>query len=80
MPGEGHLHFYLDTDAPIEHDKAAIPSEGEWGHVALTSYFFNIFFAGSHTISVQLVNNDCTPVMPLVIAKITVRVTAGGLG
>ncbi len=79
-PGEGHLHFYLDVDAPLEPDKVAIPANGSWGHIALTTYFFNIVFAGNHTISAQLVNNDCTPVVPIVIAKITIRITAGGLG
>jgi outer membrane protein assembly factor BamB len=72
VPGEGHLHFYLDVDAPTAPGQPAIPSSGVWAHVSDTNYTFKNVAAGSHTISVELVNNDHTPLNPPVVQKITV--------
>lgn len=80
VPGEGHLHFYLDVDAPTTAGQPAIPASGVWAHVSGTTYTFTNVAAGTHTISVQLVNNDHTPVIPLVVAKITITVVAAGGG
>jgi len=76
VTGEGHLHFYLDIDAPTTPGVAAAPTSGVWAHVSDTSHTFTDVAPGSHTISAQLVNNDHTPVIPLVIQKITVTVAA----
>jgi plastocyanin len=73
---EGHLHFYLDIDAPTTQGQPAIPASGVWAHVASTDYTFTNVSAGTHTISVELVNNDHTPLNPPVVQKITVMVTA----
>jgi outer membrane protein assembly factor BamB len=72
VAGQGHLHFYLDVDAPTIPDKPAIPSSGIWAHVSDTNYTFKNVSAGTHTISVELVNNDHTPLNPPVVQKITV--------
>ncbi len=77
VPGEGHLHFYLDIDAPTTPDKPAAPASGVWAHVSTTTHTFTNLAPGMHTISVQLINNDHTPVIPLVVTKITVTVPAG---
>jgi outer membrane protein assembly factor BamB len=74
ISGEGHLHFYLDVDAPTTQGQPAIPSGGIWAHVAASSYTFTNVPAGTHTISVELVNNDHTPLNPAVVQKIIVTV------
>ncbi len=76
VAGEGHVHFYLDVPAPTAAGKPAIPPSGVWAHVSGTTYTFSNVAPGTHTITVQLVNNDHTPLLPLVTAQITVTVTA----
>ncbi len=80
VSGEGHLHFYLDVDAPTTPGQPATLASGVWAHVASTSYTFSGVTPGTHTISVQLVNNDHTPLSPAVVAKITITVTGSGGG
>lgn len=78
VPGEGHIHFYLDVAAPTAAGIPAIPTGGTWAHVATTSYTFNNVDTGSHTIAVELVNNDHTPLVPPVVSNISVNVMAAG--
>ena len=73
---EGHVHYFLDVDAPTTPGKPAIPPSGVWAHVATTSYTFTNVAPGTHTISVELVNNDHTPLEPPVVKRITVNVSA----
>jgi plastocyanin len=73
---EGHLHFYLDVDAPTTQGQPAIPASGVWAHVSATTYTFTNVAAGTHTISVELVNNEHTPLDPAVVQKITINVVA----
>lgn len=80
VPGEGHAHFYLDVAAPTAPGQPAVPASGVWAHVSGTTYTFTNVAAGAHTIAVQLVNNDHTPVIPLVVAQINVTVTAASGG
>jgi plastocyanin/predicted lipoprotein with Yx(FWY)xxD motif len=75
-PGEGHVHFYLDIPAPTAAGKPAVPPSGVWAHVSGTTYTFTDVAAGTHTIIVQLVNNDHTPLIPLATAQVTVTVGA----
>ncbi len=76
VPGEGHIHFYLDVPAPTTPGQPAIPPSGVWAHVSGTTYTFTNVAAGMHTITVQLVNNDHTPLIPVITAQITITVTA----
>jgi plastocyanin len=73
---EGHVHYYLDVEAPTAPGQPAIPSSGVWAHVAATTYTFGNVAAGTHTISVELINNDHTPLEPPVVAKININVQA----
>ncbi len=74
VPGEGHLHYFLDVEAPTTPGQPAIPTSGSWTHTANTTYTFNDVASGTHTFSVELVNNDHTPLVPPVVAKSTVTV------
>ncbi len=83
VAGQGHIHYYLDVAAPTTPGQVAIPPSGTWAHVATTTYSFNAVGAGSHTIAVELVNNDHTPLVPPVVQNITINVTSapsGGTG
>jgi hypothetical protein len=71
---EGHVHFYLDVEAPTTPGQPAIPASGTWAQVAATTYTFTNVAAGTHTISVELINNDHTPLEPAVVARITINV------
>jgi len=74
-PGEGHLHYYLDAPVPTNESEPAIPPTG--GYVISTnlSHTWENVTAGEHNLSVQLVNNDHTPLIPLMFD--TVNVTVG---
>ena len=74
FPGQGHLHYYLDVSAPTTPGQPAVPASGSWAHIAATSYTFTNVPGGEHTISVQLVNNDHTPLVPPVVATSKIMV------
>lgn len=76
VAGEGHVHYYLDVDAPTAPGKPAIPASGVWAHVASASNTFSSVAPGAHTISVLLVNNDHTPLIPITVIKVSVNVQA----
>ncbi len=78
-PGEGHVHFYLDVSPlPSTPGQPAIPANANatWAHVSGNTYTFTNVAAGMHTISVQLANNDHTPVIPLATNSVRVTLTA----
>ncbi len=76
VAGEGHLHYFMDVDAPTTPNQVAVPATGAYIATANTSYTFQNVAPGTHTFSVELVNNDHTPLTPPVVAKVTVNVTA----
>jgi len=79
VPGEGHVHYYLDVSPiPIDPTKPALPADIDaiWAHVAAPSYTFTNVTPGMHTLSVQLVNNDHTPVIPLATSMVSVVIPA----
>jgi outer membrane protein assembly factor BamB len=77
VAGQGHLHYYMDVDAPTTPGQPAIPPSGStWATTANTTFTFDNVAPGSHTFSVELVNNDHTPLVPPVVAISTVNVTA----
>lgn len=78
VPGQGHVHYYMDVSPiPNTPGQPAIPANANavWAHVAATSYTFTNVPPGTHTFTVQLANNDHTPVQPPAVASVTV--TAG---
>jgi len=82
VPGEGHIHYYMDADAPTTPGEPAVTEAGTYAATAATSYTWKNVAAGTHTFSVQLVNNDHTPLSTPVVVKIVVTVSksagAGG--
>jgi len=79
VPGEGHVHYYLDVSPiPTDPTKPALPADIDaiWAHVAAPSYTFTNVTPGMHTLSVQLVNNDHTPVIPLATSMVSVVIPA----
>ena len=76
VAGQGHVLYFLDVEAPTTPGQPAIPSGGIWAHVAATTYTFTNVAAGTHTIAVELVNNDHTPLTPPVVAKVSITVAA----
>ena len=61
-PGEGHLHFMLDLAPVVVWDKAE-------------PYTFADVPAGGHRLTVELVNNDHSPLVPPVVQVIDFQVT-----
>ena len=82
VAGEGHIHYYLDAIPPTASGQPATPPSGSvWTTTANTSFTFANVAAGTHTIWVQLVNNDHTPLVPPVLAKVVIVLsTAAGGG
>ncbi len=72
--GQGHLHYFLDVDAPITPGQPAVTAPGTYVATANTTYTWPNVQPGTHTFSVELVNNDHTPLVPPVVAKATVTV------
>jgi plastocyanin len=74
---EGHIHYFLDVTPPTTQGQPAIPPSGSvWAATPNTSYTFKNVTSGTHTISVELVNNDHTPLNPPVVASVTITVQA----
>lgn len=74
--GEGHIHFYLDVDPiPTSPGKPAVTSDaGTYHATARTTHAWRDVSKGTHSLGVQLVNNDHTPLDPPVFAQQDVRV------
>ena len=70
----GHLHFFLDVDAPTTAFEPAVTEEGTYAVSIDPSYTWSDLETGTHKLSVELVNNDGSPVIPLVIAEITIYI------
>jgi outer membrane protein assembly factor BamB len=74
VQGEGHLHYFLDYEAPTTQGQPAIPpadSNVTWAATADATHTFSNVAAGEHYISVELVNNDHTPLNPAVVQKVS---------
>jgi hypothetical protein len=74
VPGEGHLIFYRDVAVPTEPGKPAITAEGTYVVRAVNAFNWESMDIGTHNFSVQLVNNDVTPLDPPVYATINISV------
>jgi len=74
-PNTGHVIYYLDVDAPLTYGTAATTATGTYALSTSTSFTWKNVPVGEHTFTVQLVNNDNTPLLPptAVRANVTVR-------
>jgi hypothetical protein len=70
--GEGHLIYYIDEDPPKDQGKLATTKTSIAS--ADLSYLWKTVTEGQHTFSVQLVNNDDTPLKIPVITKVNINV------
>ncbi len=74
--GEGHLHYYIDVAVPKTPGKPAVTAIGTFAPVANTTWTWPNIKPGKHNFSIQLANNDHTPVLPLVYNTVNVTVAA----
>ncbi|MBI3930705.1 MAG: hypothetical protein HY325_01635, partial [Chloroflexi bacterium] len=74
--GEGHIHYYLDAEPPVTPGQPAVSAPGTYAATPATSHTWENVKAGAHTFSVQLVNNNHTPLEPPVVAQVTVNLRA----
>ncbi len=73
-PGEGHVHYYLDVDIPTAQGQAAVTATGTYKATPETSVTWDNLSPGTHTLSVQLVSNNHTPLASPVTATVTIEV------
>jgi hypothetical protein len=71
-PGEGHLIYYLDAEPPTVQGQSAVTASGTY-KISTSPVTWKHIQPGIHTFSVQLVNNDNTPLSPAVVSKTTVE-------
>jgi hypothetical protein len=76
VPSEGHLNYYMDVDAPTLNGPPATTAPGSYISSANTSYTWQNVTPGTHSFSVELVNNDNTPLNPPFSTKVTVTVSS----
>ncbi len=69
VPGEGHLIYYLNVKPPTAPGQPALTEPGTYAVSANTSYLWTSLYEGVWTFSVELVNNDNTPLVPPVVAS-----------
>jgi len=74
VAGEGHIHYYMDAAVPTAPGEPAITASGTYVPTENTSYTWQNVSAGMHNFSVQLVNNDHTPLEPPVLSQNNVEV------
>jgi hypothetical protein len=77
ISGQGHVHYYMDVDPPASPDQPAITRAGTCVESSSAGYVWKNVGSGKHRFSVQLVNNDHTPLNPPAIATVSVSITAG---
>ncbi len=71
---EGHAIYYLDVNAPLKQGVPATTAPGTFIASAETSYTWRDVPPGQHTFTVQLVNNDNTPLNSAVTVRVNVTV------
>jgi hypothetical protein len=77
ISGQGHIHFYMDVEPPTAPDQPAVTAPGTYIEGSNTSCVWKNVGAGTHKFSVQLVNNDHTPLNPPATSFVSLRVIAG---
>jgi hypothetical protein len=78
QPGQGHIFYFLDEEPPTTPFQQAIYVEGSSICTTATSYTWKGVEEGEHKFSVELVNNDHTPLNPTAIDSRTVIVRRSG--
>jgi hypothetical protein len=76
VAGQGHLVYYLDVEPPTTANQTALTTTGTY---AVTTDDFHTWAkvpAGRHVFSIQLVNNDNTPLNPPVLAQTSIVIPA----
>lgn len=74
----GHIHYYCDTTVPTTPGVPAVTQTGTYVVSTSPTLTWTNVMPGTHIFSVQLVNNDHSPIIPLCIATAIVTVPAGG--
>lgn len=76
VPGEGHLIYYNNVDAPTTPGEPAFSAPGTYA-VAADNYYtwrnLAMIEEGGYGFWVQLVNNDNTPLVPPVLGAVVVN-------
>ena len=76
VPGEGHFIYYLDIDPPTDPNRSAVTGSGTCKVTTDDFYVWEDIPPGKHVFSVQIVNNDNTPLNPPVIDQIIITLPA----
>jgi hypothetical protein len=75
-PGEGHVIYYLDVAIPTTAGKSALTAAGTCKETDTTSNTWSDLTPGTHTLGVQLVQNEGTPFSSPVFASVSITVKA----
>jgi hypothetical protein len=80
--GQGHLQYFMDVTPPTAAGQPAVTAQGTYASTASTAYTWENVPPGIHTFSVELVNNDHTPLDKPVVIQVQVYLItySGGLG
>jgi plastocyanin len=76
VSGEGHMIYYLDVLPPTTPNASALSAPGTYADTADAIFNWTGLTPGAHELSVQLVNNNDTPLVPAVTDTVSVTVTA----
>ncbi len=74
IDGAGHIIYYLDADPPTKPGEPAVADI--YRSSPMTKQRWQSVPVGTHTLAVQLVNNDDTPLNPPVTDNISINVSA----
>jgi hypothetical protein len=75
VEGEGHLHYYLSVGVPESSGSSSTMAPVSYIPTTATSYTWQDVPAGTYTFTVELANNDHSPMVPPATASVTVTVT-----
>jgi hypothetical protein len=72
VSGEGHLVYYLDVQPPAIPGQTALTAAGTYKDTTDAFHIWENVTPGKHVFSVQIVNNDNTPLDPPVFDQVVV--------
>jgi plastocyanin len=76
VPGEGHIHYFLDVTPPTTPNVEAFTAAGTYAASVATSFIWTNLSLGVHMLAAELINNNHTPLQPAVVAFVNVTVIA----